>query len=274
MTHTAATGSTEPLYSSRIIKASARIADTKVLLSTWDSALPIADNLEQARQQNVLGKASRQRAVDILTIFRQRYFENPDIGTALVTLVQGNAPAQWIDPLLYFFSALNDRTLHDIVTEVVYPRSLAGYTDMPIDLVVRTLRGWVAEGLTTAPWNEETIARVGRNAMAALRDFGVLQGTVRKEIAPIYLSNQPFALIAFWLDHLLRSGNLVLNSDDWKLFFLPVAGVERFFFEANQEHILNYNAAGSIVRLDFPATSLTDYARFLMDQATARNQAA
>ena len=133
------------------------------------------------------------------------------------------------------------------------------------------LRRWVAEGKTTKPWNEKTTLRVAQNAMAAMRDFGVLKGTMRKEITPIYLPDPSFVLIAFWLEHHLHSGNLVLNSDDWKLFFLPVAGVERFFFEANQEHLLGYNAAGSIVRLDFPAQSLTEYAQFLLEKAEQSN---
>lgn len=264
-------GSIEPIYTSRIIKASALIADTKVLLSAWDLGLPVAENLANARQQNIFGKRSRQRVMDILSIFRQRYFDEPDVGSALVTLVQGNAPTQWVDPLLYFFSVQNDRLLRDIVVEVIYLRQLSGYTDVTKEHISLALRAWVAEGKTTSPWGDETITRVTRNSLAALRDFGVLKGAMRKEIAPSYLPEPSFTLIAYWLNQRLHSGNLVLNSDDWRLFFLPVAGVERFFIEAHQEHLLSYNAAGSIVRLDFPAKSLTAYARFLLDKAERRN---
>ena len=73
-----------PIYTSRIIKASALIADTKVLLTLWNLELSAAENLDHARQQNIFGKTSRQRAIDILKIFRQRYFEDTDIGAALV----------------------------------------------------------------------------------------------------------------------------------------------------------------------------------------------
>jgi hypothetical protein len=100
--------------------------------------------------------------------------------------------------------------------------------------------------------------------MAALRDFGVLQGAVNKQIAPIYLPTPSFALIALWLQQRERSGHLVLQSDDWRLFFLPVEGVERFFIEAHQEHLLTYQAAGSVVRIAFPAHSLKAYAHVLL----------
>jgi len=257
----------KPIYTSRIIKASALIADTKVLLSEWNLDQPVVDNLDRARRENIFGKASRGRVKDILRIFRQRYFDDADLGTALVRLGQGGIPAQWLDPLLYFFAAQNDRTLRDIVAKVIYPRHRAGYTDLPIEIVTRAIRNWVAEGKTKTPWNDQTIRRVAQGVMATLRDFGVLQGAVHKRIAPVYLPTPSFALVAFWLQQRERSGDLVLHSDDWKLFFLPVEGVERFFIEAHQEHLLTYHAAGSVIRIEFPAANLAEYAHVLLERA-------
>jgi hypothetical protein len=257
----------QSLYTSRIIKASALIADTRLLLNAWDLEQSVAENLDRARRENIFGKASRRRVQDILTIFRQRYFDDADVGTALVTLTQNGAPAQWINPLLYFFSAQNDRTLRDLVVEVLYPRHLAGFTDLPVEVVVRALRNWVAEGKTTTPWADKTTLRVAQNSLAALRDFGVLHGVKHKRLTPIYLPTSSFSLIALWLENRERSGNLVLRSDDWRLFFLPVEGVERFFIEAHQDHLVTYNAAGSVVRIEFPAASLTEYAHVLLETA-------
>lgn len=251
-------------YTSRIIKASALIADTKLLLAEWDLEQPLAENLDRARRQNVLGKTSRKRVEDILLIFRQRYFDDQDAGAALVTLAQNGAPAGWIDPLLYFFTAQNDRTLRDLVVEVLYPRHLAGHTDLTVETMVRAIRIWVAEGKTTTPWGDKTILRVAQNSMAALRDFGVLQGAVNKRLSPIYLPTASFALIAFWLQQRARSGHLVLQSDDWRLFFLSTEGVEQSFIEAHQQHLLTYQAAGSVVRIEFPAATLTEYVHGLL----------
>lgn len=259
--------SPEPIYTSRIIKASALIADTRLLLAEWDLAQPVAANLDRARRQNIFGRASRSRVEDMLIIFRQRYFDDPHVGAALVTLTRRAAPAQWIDPMLYFFSAQNDRTLRDLVVEVLYPRRLAGYTDLPIEYVTRAVRTWVAEGKTTTTWNDRTIQRVAQGLLSTLRDFGVLEGAVKKRLTPIYLPAPAFALVACWLQQRERSGHLVLHSDEWKLFFLPVEGVERFFVEAHQQHLLNYDAAGSVVRIEFPVQTLTEYANVLLDRA-------
>lgn len=256
-----------PLYTSRIIKASALIADTKLLLAEWDQARPVAENMDRLHRQNILGKASRSRIEDILPIFRQRYFDDPEVGGALVRLAQGGAPASWLDPLLYFFTCQNDRTLRDLVVEVLYPRRLAGYTDVPVEVLLRALRDWVAEKKTTTTWGDATIARVARNSMATLRDFGVLQGKVHKRLTPVYLPAPAFALIAHWLHTRTASGDRTLRSTEWQLFFLDVGGVERLFIEADQEHLLTYHAAGSVVRIDLPAGSLAEYADALVARA-------
>lgn len=183
-----------------------------------------------------------------------------------MTLAQSTAPDRWLVPLFYF-SAQSDRTLRDIAVEVVHPRRLAGYGEIRVAQVVQGIRLWVAQDKTSAAWGEETILRLARNSMAALRDFGALEGEVSKQIAPAYLPVQSFALIAHWLMQGEQSGNRVLESEEWKLFFLTVDGVERFFIEAHQEHLLNYQAAGSIVRPSFPAPSLEEYARVLTERA-------
>ena len=254
----------EPIYTSRIIKASALIADTKVLLSEWDLEQSVEANLERARRQNIFGKASRKRIRDILTIFRQRYFDMPDVGAALVTLTQEGAPSQWIDPLLYFFSAQNDRTLRDIVLEVLTPRHKRGTQEVPVEVVIHAIRNWIAEGKTTTAWSDSTVRRVAQGVMATLRDFGVLEGQTHKRLSPAYLPTPAFALIAHWLLDREGAGNLVLNSEEWRLFFLDVSAVERFFIEAHQLHYLEYYAAGSVIRIEFPAESLKEYAHVLI----------
>ncbi|MBI1802796.1 MAG: DUF1819 family protein [Chloroflexi bacterium] len=254
----------EPRFTSRLIKASALLADTKTLLAAWDLSTSVADNLQRVEQSNIFGKTSRSRVRDILRIFRQRYFDDPDVGQALVALSQGHAPPPWLDPLLYFYSVQNDLLLRAIVTDLLYPRCMAGFTEMRVEQVVRAIHEWSAEGKTTEPWSEETARRVAQGAMATLRDFGILQGAVHKSITPIYLPTQSFAFIAFAIRRQLSSGERVLHSDEWKLFFLPVEAVERFFLEAHQSDLLSYQAAGTVIRLEFPAASLAEYADVLV----------
>ena len=76
------------------------------------------------------------------------------------------------------------------------------------------------EGKTTGHWSDTTIIRVAQELLATLRDFGVLQGAVKKKIAPAYLPVEAFAYIMFYLKQHQPSGAKLIELPDWKLFFL------------------------------------------------------
>jgi len=256
-----------PLYTSRIIKAGALLPDTKTLLSHLDSSESVKPNLQRLQRENIFGKASRSRVEDIAGIFRQRYLTEPSVIRALVTLVRERLPASALDRILYFHAVKADRLLHDVVTEIVGPMIASGLSDISVDKVQKTVARWVKEGKTTSTWSEYTIVRVSRGLMSALRDFGILQGAVHKRIAPTYVPVTAFAYVMFYLKEHQPSGVKLVEHPNWRLFFLPREGVERFLFEAHQRGLLEYHAAGSVTRLSFPATTLEEYAHVLAQAA-------
>jgi hypothetical protein len=250
-------------YSSKIIKAGALLPDTKLLLENWDENADVETNLERIKQDNLLGKASRSRVEDILLVFRQRYLQNPEVLRALVALVKGGMPAESLDRILYFQATKSDLLLHDLVTEVLADWSTRS------DREVRTweVQNWVEEqvkaGKTERPWSFEVQRRVVQGLLATLRDFGILEGSVRKRITYVFLPLDAFAFIAFQLGRDGRSGEHLVHDPEWRLFFLPEGATERFFLEAHQEGLLEYYAAGRVVRVDFPAGDLEEYGIFL-----------
>ena len=133
-------------YTAKIIKAGALLADTKTLLSHWDTATSVKANLARIRQENLFGKASRSRVEDILAIFRQRYLTDEDVAKALVVFVQNRLPAASLDRILFFHSARADRLLHDAVTELLLPLKTRGATDVDVLEVQRAIAKWVAQG--------------------------------------------------------------------------------------------------------------------------------
>lgn len=254
-------------YSSRLIKATALLSDTKALMGSWDLSKDSYQNLLNARQKNIFGNASRSRVEDILHIFKQRYFENPQIGNALVMLVQAGVSAKWIDPLLYYYSAQNDLTLRDIVLEVVNPRRQAGFSDIHLEHVLRKLRDWGAEGKTTTAWGEDTLLHVAQHALASLRDFGILEGSTQKYLTPIALAIEPFTFIAFDLLQKNGSGDRVLHSTEWGLFNFKPNDVEENFIEAHQQKLCEYFAAGAVIRLEFSFQNYSELANALIERS-------
>jgi hypothetical protein len=254
-------------YSSRIIKAGALLPDTKTLLSHWHLTETVQDNLQRLRRENVFGKASRSRVEDIVAIFRQRYLGEPSVTRALVTLVKERLHAAALDRILYFHAASADRLLHDVVTEILVPKNASGLNEISVDEIQKEVDRWVKEGKAASAWSEETTSRVAQGLLSTLRDFGVLQGAVHKRIAPAYVPVAAFAYVLYYLKQHQPSGAKLVEHPDWRLFFLPREGVERFVFEAHQQGLLEYHAAGSVTRLSFPVTTLEEYAHVLAQRA-------
>ncbi len=250
-------------YSSRIIKAGALLPDTKLLLENWDEDVDAQTNLDRVRQQNLFGKASRSRVEDILLIFRQRYLEDPELLKALVILAKSRVSAEALDRILYFQAARSDLLLHDLVIQVLAEWAERGDKEVRPTEVQNWVDEQVAAGNTERPWSEAVQRRVVQGLLSALRDFGILEGQVKKRIAYPYLPVEAFAFIAFQLYLGGYSGERLLNSEEWKLFLVPDGMMERFFLEAHQEGLLEYYAAGPVVRLDFPVQSLKEYARLV-----------
>ena len=255
------------IYTSRIIKAGALLADTKTLLAAWDTSRSIADNLERFKHENLFGKASRSRIDDILAIFRQRYLQEPSVVAALHQLVNNRIGADALDTVLFFHSAQADRLLHDVVTQVLSDYYQRGKREIYPKELETALTRWVREGRTSARWQTYTTRRVAQGLLATLRDFGILEGKVNKRLAPIHLPLAAFAYIAFYLHENQRSGERLIEHPEWQLFFLRTQAVEKLFMEAHQHRLLEYHAAGSVIRITFPSQSLEDYASVISERA-------
>src|SRR2546421_1453533 len=109
------------IYTSKIIKAGALLADTKTMLANWDVTRSVSENLQRFRRENLFGKASRSRIEDILAIFRQRFLLDETVTRALAVLIHGDFPAESLDRLLYFHAARSDLLIRDIVLQVLQP---------------------------------------------------------------------------------------------------------------------------------------------------------
>lgn len=258
-------------FTSRIIKAGALVTDSTILLAHWRSDQTPSENMDRLREENPFGKASRSRLADILPIFRRRYLFDPVIASSLALLVQRKFPSQPLKQLLFFYAVRADALLFSFVTEELWGRYRRGRRDLPTDEVIRLLEEWVDAGRTTTRWGRETIERVGQGLLATLRDFGILEGAVKKRLNPPPLTPSAFAFLAFSLANAGFSGGQLLAHPDWGIFFLDPNATERLFIAADQEGLLRFSAAGAVVRIDFPVSSLDDYARFLTD-ADARSQ--
>lgn len=255
-------------YTTRLQKAGAAIEDSRILLRHWSYEIPTEQLTEKLVSENVLGKTSRMRMKDIITrVFVPRYVngEPKDAWRYLQTLEVGGTDSDTMASMLYFHTARSEKILYDFMVEEVYPRFIVGHSEIGVDDAVKFISEVVPRE-TKERWTDTVSLKVARGMLAALRDFGVLEGKVKKQIRPTHLSPTAFSIITFLIHTKTKSGERIINADDWKLYLLSPEVVERKLLDAHQLGFLIYKVAGNIKRIDFSYESVEEMAHELAGQ--------
>lgn len=239
-------------YTSKIIRAPALLKDTKIFLSHCDEGLSVEENIRQAAENNLFGRPARSYVKQFLQAFRERYLFGDDRDKALHTIIRKGRDEAVVNRILYYHTALTDPLLYDVVTLYVYERHSRGQTQITVPEVQQYIRRLSEQGKTTTPWSDNVCNRVARNILTTLRDFLILEGGAKKRIAPVHLPLQVFVYVAFQLNRTTQAGEKILSHPDWKLFLLNRNAVERLFLEAHQQKLLHFEAAGKIIRIEYP----------------------
>lgn len=251
-------GNKSQKYTAKIIRAPALLSDAKIFLSFWDPAKSQEENIQRAYEENIFGRKARSYSKQIITAFKERYVLKNEVGEAIRKFIRTGPEPTVVDRILYYHAALADPLMYDFVTKFLYELQSIGQQRISIDEAENYIAKLCREGKTTTAWSKNVQNRVARNLLTSLRDFHVLEGKVKKQIAPVYLPIETFVYIAFYIHMNVKSGDKIVNHTDWKLFFLDATTVERLFIEANQQGYLKYNAAGRVIRIEFKQISLPE----------------
>lgn len=228
--------------------------EMRTLVTAWDGT---DDCVERLVRENVLSHRSRMRSRDVIRlVFMPRFVSShpPDLWKPLAVLEHASWPLRSLVPIHFYAAASADALISDFVGQVVVKRYALGMIEVDTDDVLRFLQDAPPERFPSGRWGDTVNIRVARGLLAALRDFGLLGGAVRKRITPLYLPTECFAFLAYArrLAGVPASG--ALSDPVWRLFQLGDDAVEHYFIEAHQRGLLGYHAAGSVRRIDFSVT--------------------
>ena len=243
-------------YTAKIIRAPALIHDTKVFLSCWDEALSVDENIQKAISDNIFARPARFYVKQFLTAFRERYVFGDERDAALRKLVRRGKDNAVIDRILYYYTTHADNLLYDFVVNYIFAAQSRGVEYISTKDAQEYTKKLSDEGKTSSKWGDTVCNRVARNILTSLRDFHILEGNVKKRIAPVYLPIEAFLYIAFSIGREVNSGDKVVNHQDWKLFLIDTATVERLFLEAHQRGFLSYQTAGNLMRIEYRFKSI------------------
>ena len=246
-------------YTVNIQKGGALLEDSRRLVEAWDLGATADENLERIASANLLGKATRRRLDDVLMriLVPRLVAPGPQVIAAMKQLL-GHDRA--LTEALYFEASTDDVLLAAFAEGPLYDWYEVGRTGVAIEDVTNWLAAEAADG-RALEWSPTVRTKVSRGLLAALRDFGILQGAVRKTFDSPRMTLAGFCYVAFRLHETGSSSRRIAESTVWRRWLLDSAHVTDLFAQANRADVLSFASVGSSIRIDWHVHRLEEAVR-------------
>jgi len=251
------------LYTTRLQKGGAMLVEMRQLVRRWNDG-PLQPQRDLIVRENVLSKSTRARTADVLRrSFLPRFVEGPipEAWKLVRPLEDAGAALPILRPVYYWITAKAELMLGDFCREYLLTHQAIAYAGIGLPEVLH----WLHK--KNCHWSPTVSSKVARGLLAALRDFGILEGRAKKRLANISVPVSAFAYVAFCLHQMGAVARSLVSHEDWGLFLLQPSDVEHLFFVAHQHRLLEYHAAGSTVSIRFGVNSFTQYAQIVVERS-------
>jgi hypothetical protein len=246
-----------------IIKGSL-IDETYSAFQAWDFSVSTTENLRHVRDDNIIGASTANWARDVAKVLHRRF--DPDgRDRPLVELAKAGCERDIWKPLLLWHMTRDEFLLRDFLVHWLYPQFIQGAFRLHVDDVVPYLRSLSTEGEIqwSGQWSAATTARVATGLLRIASDFGLLDGSVGKEFASFHLRDQSFVYLLHAMADTDPNARRIVEAEDWRMYLMDAADVERELLRLHQFRKLHYDVAGSLAQLQLPFPSSAEYAREL-----------
>ncbi|HUP24852.1 MAG TPA: BrxA family protein [Thermoanaerobaculia bacterium] len=248
------------VVSSFTVVKGAMVEETYAAFAEWDFARSKRDNLDRLRSENFIGARSATWLRDVAKVLNRR-FEPVGRDRPLVILAKhGLALDEW-KPLLLWHMTRDEFLVRDFLSTCLFTAFESGALRMRREDVEPYLETLGARGgMIEHAWSRQTTERVAKGLLKIAADFGLLRGTVTKELVSYHLPERSFLYLLHAMSDEQKSPSKVVASPDWRLFLMRPREVERELLRLHQYRRLDYQVAGSLVQLSLPCASSREFA--------------
>lgn len=242
------------LYTQALAKGGALLPETRTLLQSWRPGEPGADFGERVLHDDILGRSTARRVLDIVRVFTLRFLTPTDAPARhLRRLIADTVPRQVYSDLVFYYTARRDALLRDYTIQHYWPAVREGSLVIRNESVQRLIAEAQQDGRIRSPWSPEIRRDMAGRVLIALTDFGLLQADkpARRQVLPY----QPADGTLVYLAHLLHEQGVTDSSlaehGDWALFGLEPRDVwNRLEMLASQDWFI-IQRAGQVIRVSW-----------------------
>ena len=200
----------------------------------------------------ILGNYAYSTRMALWKIFRTRYLtiSSPWVHSELISASQYGPESLEFISLLYLYFILRDKLAFEFVVDVIWAKWLAHDLAIGSEDCSRFFSQLSQENDSLSKITAESKAKLIRNTVSTLQDFGLVTGTKHRVISrPPVVFRTAFNLVRLLTLEGL-SGKEIVEAKDWRIFLWDRQDVSRMLTKLSQEKWIKYEKSGNIVNLE------------------------
>jgi len=243
----------------KIAHHSTYIDETKTILSTYSECESYEELERQVVEGNILNKNTDEYRTNILREVTRRHIPDKKeyTETPLMQVVTAGVRNDVVDWCLYYEFA-QDPFIYLITADFLYPEFERGTLAVQAVDIVEFIESIQENYVDLRERSESTINEAATKYLTSLRNFGLLEGTQRKEFAVTYIPDETIAYVVYRLfQNGANSASEIIEHEDWKLFLMNESEVQRRIRDISPQYV-TYEKRGSTERLVRKYDSMED----------------
>lgn len=243
----------------KIAHHSTYIDETKRILRTYVECESYEELERRVVEENILNKDTDEYRTNILREVTRRYIPDKEeyTETPLMKIMSVDVRSDVTDWCLYYEFA-QDPFIRLVTLAFLFPEFERGTLSVQATDIVTYIESIQEDYADLRDRSESTINEAATKYLTALRNYGLLEGTQRKEFAVTYVPDETVAYTVYRLFQTgAKSASDVIEHDDWKLFLMNESEVQRRIRDISPQYV-SYEKRGSTERLITKHDSIED----------------
>jgi hypothetical protein len=248
-------------YTQALSKGGSLLAETRILVQAWHPGEPNNAFAERVLQEDLLGRATARRVLDIVRVFTLRFLTPTDAPVRhLRRLIENNESRQIFNDVVFYYTALQDDLLRDFILLHYWTAVREGRLTISNQDVRHLILEAEQDGRIRTPWSAVIKRDMAGRVLVTLTDFGLLRPLKRakREVIPYRPADGTIVYMTYLLHENGITDASLAEHSAWALFGLQADDVWNRLEVLAGDGWFIIQRAGQVVRITWKYQSVED----------------